>query len=327
MGRYLLKKVVSWVAMIFLAVNITYFLANFFLDPKALYIGRRPPIPPEQVAATLRPLNLDQNVPIFERWWKWLSDILFHWNWGASPIGTSVNEEIGYRIWVSAQLLLGATIIAIVLGVALGVFAASRQYSLKDRISQGVSVFALNTHIVVASLGVVWLAISINRLAGTRIFYVTGAGDPSITDVIPRIIDILQHLALPTVSLVIISYASYYFMQRSLLLDNIGAQYVLTARAKGLTRSQAIRKHALRTSLIPVATSVAFSLPGIFTGAILTETIFVWHGMGEYFLTTLSKNDIHGVVAVAAFGALMTAIGAILADLIVVFLDPRVRVS
>lgn len=326
MARYLIKKILGWVVMIFLAVNITYLLANFFLDPKALFIGRRPPVPADQIAATLKPLNLDQSVPLLERWWTWLTNILLHWDWGCSPIGVAVTEEIGYRIWVSAQLLLGATVIAIVLGVGLGVFAASRQYSMKDRISQGFSILALNTHIVVASLAVVWLAITINRSVGARIFYVTGSGDPALGG-IEGLIDMLQHLILPTISLVIISYASYYFMQRSLLLDNIGAQYVLTARAKGLTRSKAIRKHALRTSLIPVATSVAFSLPGIFTGAILTESIFVWHGMGEYFITTLAKNDIHGVVAVAAFGALMTAIGAILSDLIVVFLDPRVRVN
>lgn len=88
-----------------------------------------------------------------------------------------------------------------------------------------------------------------------------------------------------------------------------------------------MRRHALRTSIIPVATTVAFSIPGIFTGAIMTETIFGWQGMGQYFVSTINKNDIHGVVAVAAFGALMTAIGAVLADIFVVILDPRVRVS
>lgn len=327
MARYLLKRLLSWVVMIFFAVNITYVLANFFLDPASLYAGRRPPIPPEQIAATLRPFNLDSTVSLFERWQTWITGILFHWDWGVSPLGVSVNSEISYRIWVSAQLLLGATIIAIILGVGLGVFAASRQYSMKDRFSQGLSILALNTHIVVASLVVVWFAISINRATKTTIFYVTGSADGSISNWGLYLVDLLQHLTLPTISLVVISYAGYYFMQRSLLLDNIAAQYVLTARAKGLTRAKAIRRHALRTSLIPVATSVAFSLPGIFTGAILTEKIFTWHGMGEYFIDTLTKNDIHGVVAVAAFGALMTAVGAILADIIVVFLDPRVRVS
>ena len=107
----------------------------------------------------------------------------------------------------------------------------------------------------------------------------------------------------------IVGYAQYHFLQRSLLLDNINADYVRTARAKGLTKAQAVRKHALRTSLIPVATQVAFTIPTIFTGAILTERIFAWQGMGRYFLDTINNNDINGVVAVAAFGAVLTAIG------------------
>lgn len=100
-----------------------------------------------------------------------------------------------------------------------------------------------------------------------------------------------------------------------------------TARAKGLTKAAAIRRHALPTSIIPVATSVAFSIPAIFTGAVISETIFGWEGMGRYFVTTISQNDVHGVVAVAAFGALVTAIGAVLSDAVVAALDPRVRVS
>lgn len=185
----------------------------------------------------------------------------------------------------------------------------------------------MNVHVVVASILVVWLAIKINEAAGQNIFYVSGSSSVGVVGFFPKLLDFLQHLALPTISLVIISYAGYHFLQRSMLLDNINADYVRTARAKGLTRNQAVRKHALRTSVIPVATTVAFSIPGIFTGAIMTETIFGWNGMGKYFVETLNNNDIHGVVAVAAFGALMTAVGAILSDIFVVILDPRVRVN
>jgi peptide/nickel transport system permease protein len=92
-----------------------------------------------------------------------------------------------------------------------------------------------------------------------------------------------------------------------------------------LTRAQAIRRHALRASLIPTATAVAFGIPAVFTGAIITETVFGWEGMGRYFTDTIAKNNVDGVVAVAAFGAVMTAAGAILADIATVALDPRVR--
>lgn len=327
MIKYLLRRLLGWVLMIVIATNITYFLAWLYLDPENNYVGRRPPLSPEQIDSLLRPRNLSDSVPLIERWWTWFSSILFRWDWGVGPTGESVNEQVAYRVWISAELVLGATIITTVLGIALGVYTASRQYKLADRIGQGTSIITMNIPTVVAGFALVLLAINFNTAVGTTVFYVTGSSSQGVEGFFPVLIDVLQHLTLPTLALVITGYASIHFLQRSLLLDNIKADYVRTARAKGLTKQQAIRKHALRTSLIPVATQVAFTIPLVFTGAVITERIFNWNGMGKYFLDTLNNNDIHGVVAVAAFGALMTAIGAILADVAVVVLDPRVRVS
>jgi peptide/nickel transport system permease protein len=325
--KYLLRRALGWLLMIVVATNLTYFLAWGFLDPRSNYVGRRPPLTEEQIVNLLEPRNLSDTVPLIERWWTWLTGILLRWDWGVSPTGGSVNEQVAYRMWVSAELVLGATILTTVLGIALGVYTASRQYKLADRIGQATSIITLNIPIVVAAFAIVLLAIGLNNATGVRIFYVTGNASQGVEGFFPTLIDVLQHLTLPTIALVLTGYASIHFLQRSLLLDNINADYVRTARAKGLTKQQAIRKHALRTSLIPVATQVAFTIPAIFTGAVLTETIFAWNGMGKYFIETISKNDIHGTVAIAAFGAVLTAIGAILADIAVVVLDPRVRVS
>ena len=325
--KYLARRALGWLLMIVVATNLTYFLAWGFLDPRSNYVGRRPPLSEEQINNLLVPRNLSDTVPLIERWWNWFTGILLRWDWGVSPTGGSVNEQVAYRMWVSEELVLGATIITTVLGIALGVYTASRQYKLADRIGQATSIITLNIPIVVAAFAIVLLAIGLNNATGTRIFYVTGNASQGVEGFFPTLIDVLQHLTLPTIALVLTGYASIHFLQRSLLLDNINADYVRTARAKGLTKQQAIRKHALRTSLIPVATQVAFTIPAIFTGAVLTETIFAWNGMGKYFIETISKNDIHGTVAIAAFGAVLTAIGAILADIAVVVLDPRVRVS
>ena len=325
--KYLLRRTLGWVLMIVIATNITFFLAWGFLNPRNNYVGRRPPLSEEQIVKLLEPRNLSDSVPIWERWWNWISGVVLRWDWGVSPTGGSINEQVGYRMWVSAELVLGATIIMTVLGIALGVYTASRQYKLADRMGQATSIITMNINIIVAALGIVLLAIALNDLVGTRIFYVTGSSSKGVEGFFPVLIDKLQHVTLPTIALVITGYAGTHFLQRSLLLDNINADYVRTARAKGLTKPQAIRKHALRTSLIPVATQVAFSIPGVFTGAILTETIFAWHGMGEYFIETIAKSDINGVVATAAFAGLLTALGAILSDIVVVVLDPRVRVS
>ncbi|WP_295011423.1 ABC transporter permease [uncultured Microbacterium sp.] len=327
MIKYLLRRLLGWLLMIVVATNVTYFLAWGFLDPRSNYVGRKPPLSHDQISRLLEPRNLDDTLPILHRWWNWLTDIVLHWNWGVSPVGQSVNDQIAYRMWISGELVLGATIISAVIGIAVGVYTASRQYKVGDRIWQGISIVTMNVPIIVAALGIVLIAIAINNALGFRLFYVTGSSSDGVSGFFPALVDALQHLILPTIALVFIGYANYHFLQRSLLLDNIKADYVRTARAKGLTKQQAIRKHALRTSLIPVATQLAFSIPTVFTGAVLTETIFAWNGMGRYFIDTISKNDVHGVVAIAAFTAVLTAIGAILSDIAVVVLDPRVRVS
>jgi len=313
--------------MIVLAANLTYFLASAFLDPRSNYLQLRPQPSPEQVARSLAQYGLDPTVPVWQRWWEWLTGVLTRWDWGRSPVGDSVNAQIAYRIGVSAQLVILSLILATVIGVALGVWTATRQYHPSDRVAQGLSIITLNVPTVVGALAVVLAAISLNQALGGTLIYVAGASSPGVTGFWPTVVDRLQHLVLPTVTLTALSYAGYHLLQRSLLLDDVDADYVRTARAKGLTRRQAVRRHALRTTLIPVATSVAFAIPALFTGAVITETIFAWQGMGQYFIDTIGKNDVHGAVAVATFGAAMTALGAMLADIAVVALDPRVRLG
>lgn len=120
---------------------------------------------------------------------------------------------------------------------------------------------------------------------------------------------------------------SYHLTQRTYLLDTMNADYVRTARAKGLPLNVAIRRHALRTSLIPTAVDVAFSIASVFTGAVITETVFAINGVGSYFVQAISQNDINGSVAVTAFGGVCTLTGALLADIFSAWLDPRIRLS
>ncbi|CAM5241418.1 ABC transporter permease [Streptomyces xanthochromogenes] len=327
MLRHVTRKAAGWLLMIAIATNATYFLASWFLDPRSNYQGLRPVRSEAQIDVALAPYNLDPRVPVVHRWWDWLTSVVLRFDWGKSPTGVSVNGEIGYRSLVSAELVVLATVLSVVVGVALGVYTASRQYGWADRVSQAVSIVVFNIPTSVAALAVVFVAIWLNQHAGLHFLYVAGENSPDVHGLLPTIGDRLLHLILPTLTLTLMGYVGYHLTQRSLLLDTINADFVRTAQATGLTRAQAIRRHALRTALIPTATSVAFSVPAIFTGAIITETIFGWNGMGRYFVQTISKNDVHGAVATAAFAAALTAIGAILADIATVFLDPRVRVS
>ncbi|WP_296137446.1 ABC transporter permease [uncultured Tessaracoccus sp.] len=327
MTSLILRRLAGWTAMIVIATNATYLLASLFLDPRSNYRETRPVPSEERIADALAPYNLDPRVPLWERWWTWLKGVVLHFDWGRSPTGNVVNAEIGHRALTSAQLVLLATVLSVVIGVGLGVVSALNQYRVVDRVLQGLSIILLNVPTVVAALLLVLAAIGLNDAVGTRVLFVTGDSSPEVSGFWATLGDRLAHLALPTISLTLLGYVGHHLLQRSLLLDTIESDFVRTARATGLTRAQAVRRHALRASLIPTATNVAFSIPAIFTGAVLTESIFGWHGMGEYFTQTLGRNDVHGVVAVAAFGALMTAIGAILADVATAFLDPRVRLA
>ncbi|MGO1840064.1 MAG: ABC transporter permease, partial [Candidatus Microbacterium stercoravium] len=290
-------------------------------------VGRRPPLSPEQITDLLEPRNLSDTVPLLERWWTWLTNILLHWNWGVAPNGDTVNTQMAARMWVSAEFTGATLVITTVAGIALGVYTANRQYKTADRIGHFTSTITMNIPPIVAALGFVLIAIWINDTVGTSIFYVTGPVGLSSEHWWVPVLDTLHRLILPTLAMSLVGYATTHFLQRALLLDNISADYVRTARAKGLTKRHAIRKHALRTSLIPIATQIAFSIPVIFLGAVLSEMIFAWHGLGEYLVQTIGRNDVHGTVAIAAFGAFLTAIGALLADIAVVALDPRVRVN
>jgi peptide/nickel transport system permease protein len=325
--RYVVRKALGWLVMIVVATNATYFLASWFLDPRSNYRDLRPVRTDEQISHALQPYGLSPHWSIVHRWWFWLSDVVLHFDWGHSPTGVSVNSEIPQRIVVSGELILLGTVASVVIGVALGVYTGARQYGPADRLSQAVSIVLYNIPTAVSALALVLGAIWLNQLAGRTVLHVASASTPGVTGAWSTILDRADHLVLPTLNLALIGYAGWHLTQRALLLDTLNAEFVRTARATGLTRAQAIRRHALRASLIPTATSVAFSIPYVFTGAIITETIFGWEGMGRYFTATIGGNNVDGVVAVAAFGAVMTAVGAILSDIATVALDPRVRAS
>ncbi|WP_040634311.1 ABC transporter permease [Mobilicoccus pelagius] len=326
---YILKRLANYVVMIFVATSVAYFAAVSFMKPQTQLLQRTPRPTPEQVDTQLRLLDLDPHMNAVDRYWQWLTNIVLHWDWGYSPTGAHVNDEFFSRAFISARLVLLATLLSILIGIALGVVAAARQYKLSDRvITYGtflISVIPSPIIYLLVQMG----GIKINESAGSRLLYVTGmrsARPPEGTW--PRFLDEMQHLVLPTIALTVVAYASYTLLQRSLLLDNVNADYVRTARAKGLTRMTAIRKHALRTSFIPVAQSIAFQLPGIFVGTFIIETVFAWQGLGRWTLDAITMSQsVNIAVASIAFGGLMFAIGAILADLSVAIVDPRARVS
>jgi peptide/nickel transport system permease protein len=139
------------------------------------------------------------------------------------------------------------------------------------------------------------------------------------------IVDRASHLALPSLVLITTAIAFYGRYQRNAMLDVLGSDFLRTARAKGLSRSRALIRHGLRTALIPMATFFAYQFALLFVGATFTERIFGWHGMGEYFVDSVTKNDVNSVAAVTLFVAVLVLIAGFLSDLAYAALDPRVR--
>lgn len=327
MFKYILKRTFIYLIMIFLVTSAGYFLAVQTMNPALLEQEKIPRPTPEQIQQNFSSLKLDPTMSPWERYVQWLSDVVLHWDWGRSPSGAYVNGEFGQRVWVSTRLFLAAVILSLIIGVALGVYSAARQYKASDRIITGYSYLV---YIVPAPIGyflVQVAAVAINQAAGDRIFYVTGISTPGVAPGLPTIIDMVAHYLVPTFCITIMSWGGYQIAQRQYLLDNVNADFVRTARAKGLTRNQAITRHALRVSFIPVAQSIAFTIPSIFAGGFFAEAIFAWPGVGLWSLDAIGKQDVNVATATLAYGAVLFAIGAILADILTTVVDPRVRMK
>lgn len=327
MLKFIAKRLANYVVMLFVAISFTYFMASAFMSPRSNYESRTPRPPQASIERTLDLANINDHTSIFVRYWNWLTGIVTKWDWGLSPSLESVNGALGPRILASIQLVTISTILSIVLGVALGIFTAQRQYKWQDRFFSATSTLFLVIPSAVLALIIVLTAISINDALGFRLFYVTGLSSYKGSNILMALGDTLQHLILPTLSLTLLGMVSYHLTQRTYLLDEMHADYVRTARMKGLTRKQAVRRHALRASLIPTGVNVAFSISSVFTGAVITESIFAINGMGKYFITAINNNDINASVAIAAFGGACTLIGALLADIFSAWLDPRIKMS
>ncbi|MDD1476246.1 ABC transporter permease [Arthrobacter sp. H16F315] len=328
MLRYLAKRALTYVFMIFLTTTAGYFLAVNTLKPALLEQERIPRPTPEQVANSFRLKGLDPALSAWDRYVEWLTAIVTRWDWGRSPNGAFINAEFGDRVWISTRLFLASIILTLIIGVALGVYTAARQYKASDRVITSYSYLVYIVPAPIAYFLVQLGAININETVGERIFFVTGISTPGLDGGgWAQFIDMLAHYAVPTFAITIVGWGTYQIAQRQYLLDNVNADFVRTARAKGLTRNQAISRHALRVSFIPVAQSIAFTIPAIFAGGFFAEKIFAWHGVGSWSIDAIALQDVNAATATLAYGSVIFAIGAILADFATTLVDPRVRVQ
>lgn len=316
---YLVRRIANYALLLFIATSLAYLLASASLDPANNWNREDPTLNWDAINASLIKYNISSELPVWDRYLSWLKSVALSWDWGVTPKGEAVNGILGTKIGVSLRLVFIGAAVGMTGGVALGAWTATRQYRLSDRVISLLSMILISTPAMVIAILLQVLAVEFNRTTGYQVFEFTGEGSGLLSQ--------LQHLFLPTLSMSLGGVASYSRYQRNLMLDTLGADYVRTARAKGLIKRRAVTRHALRTALIPMATYFAFALAALFTGAAITERVYGWHGMGEYSILSISTYDINGVTAVVAFSGLCTLTGALLSDVFVAIVDPRVRVS
>ncbi|GFM18602.1 MULTISPECIES: ABC transporter permease [Mycobacteriaceae] len=325
MTRFLTRRLLNYVVLLGVVSFLTFALTSLTFNPLDSLLERNPRPPQSVIDAKAAELDLDKPIPV--RYANWVSGAV-RGDFGTTVGGQPVSDELWRRIGVSLRLVLIGSVLGTVVGVVVGAWGAIRQYRLSDRVITVLSLLVLSAPTFVIANLLILGALKVNTILGVQVFEYTGETSPDATGgTWNRLVDRLQHLILPTFTLALASIAGFSRYQRNAMLDVLGQDFIRTARAKGLTRRRALFKHGLRTALIPMATLFAYSVGGLFTGAVFVEQIFGWHGVGEWVIQGVASQDTNIVVAIVMFFGVVILLAGLLSDVIYAVLDPRVRVS
>jgi peptide/nickel transport system permease protein len=323
MFAYVIRRLLISVVVLFFATMLVFVLVASSGDPLAL-LRANPHIPPSVIAARRHLLHLD--LPLWQRYWMWLTNAL-HGNLGTTINGQNVASEAMSHLLVTLRMVLIATVIAVFVAIFMGVMAAVRQGKATDHAITVTNFVMLATPVFVLGLALKeFVAIPINQHVGTTIFYTDGEQSPTLSGgFFSRLPDYAAHTALPVLTLVLVSYASWAIYQRSSMIETMDADHVRLARAKGLSRRRVLIRHILRNALIPVTTVVALDFAAVLGGAIVTEIVFGWQGMGQWYLQGVTTLDTNVMLAYLLITATFVILFNLIADILYGVLDPRIR--
>ncbi len=277
--------------------------------------------------STVPPGNSLQDSAIFNfqigegRWLKWM-------NFGPSYASRSrtVNDIIRDQLPISAQLGVFALLVALVVGMPLGILAGLRQNTVWDYVGMGVAVFGVSVPVIVLGPVLVWIfGVSLKWLPPNG----WGAQPPYLLGFLPRELDanFIKHAIMPSVALGLGSSAIIARLTRASLLQVVREDYIRTARAKGLVERIVILRHAMKNSLIPVVTILGPLFAALVTGTFVTELIFGIPGMGKYFVTSITNRDYPVIMGTILLYAMFLVIANLAVDIVYAWLDPRIRYS
>lgn len=284
-------------------------------DPMSSFISPELATDPAMLARMRAEFGFDQ--PLYIRYFNWLSQVL-QGNLGYRiKTYDPVLRVIVERIPATLLLMSSALLIGITVGIPLGIYSALKKYSLPDMILTAGVFLGVSTPAFLIGLGSLFLFCLQLRWFPAGGMHTLGQEE--------SILDTLHHLALPALILSANYVASMLRYTRASMLDVINEQYVTTARAKGLSEPIVILRHALRNALIPIVTVIGFSIPNLLAGAVFTETIFAWPGMGSVFVDGVNSRDFPLVMGITLITATTVLICNLLTDIAYAFINPKIR--
>jgi peptide/nickel transport system permease protein len=333
--RYILTRIGLTLPMVFILATLVFFIMHVLPgDPVRSALG--PKGTPQQIENMRETLGLDK--PLIVQYGVFLKDILTL-NFGTSMVGghRPIIDEMSERFPATLELVTPASILALLIGIFGGTFAASKRKSAAD--------YSLRVYsVVIYSLPIFWFGLMLQLLFGLklnwlpisgRIDAVLGAGLRHITNIYSvdalltlnwkALGSVLIHLVLPTATLGLILSGVFVRMTRINVIETLQADYIAAARARGIRERAVVYGHALKNAMIPVITLIGLQVAILLAGAVLTETIFSWPGMGSYLVQRISARDYTAVQSVITMFAILVAVISLTVDIVYSLLDPRVR--
>jgi peptide/nickel transport system permease protein len=318
MGAYFVRRVLIAVPVL-IGITIAAFVVLSAAPGDPITARMDPEVRARMTEADLdrmrHELGLDQPIPV--RYLRWLGDVV-RGDFGYSIVsGRPIAAEVGARLGPSLTLMAAAALIALLVGIPSGVISAVNQYGRLDYTFSAFTVFLVSTPTFVLGLVALYLfGVTLKVLPVGELFTFGKESDP---------LDRLAHLVMPAMILGLANAAQLMRYTRASMLDVLGSEYITAARAKGLHDRVVLVRHALRNALIPVITIVALLLPELVAGAVITETVFNWPGLGQLAVRAARDRDPALMMGVVLIVGAATLAASILADFAYSVVDPRIR--
>ncbi len=315
MGRYASRRLLQALPLLLGISVVSFLILNAVPGGPLSAYENAPGVTPADLARLQHQLGLDE--PLQVRYVTWLTHFLTG-DWGYSyATQQPVLAMIGERLPNTLYLMGSVYVVTILLAVPLGVLSAVRQYSWLDHLFTGLSFAGL-------SLPTFWLGLLLIIVLGLalHLFPLGGMATPGADF---NLFDRLWHLVLPVATLSFVGIAHYSRYLRASMLDTLHQDYIRTARAKGLSEASAVLRHALKNASLPLVTLAALDLPELFVGALVTEQIFGWPGMGRLFWDAATRSDYPVLMGILAVSSTLIVLANVAADLTYGYVDPRIR--